>query len=284
VRIVAIEAAIEDPEGDVQLLSMYNFPSLMNAGADEIDAVLPVGTILAIREPHLKTSLQYKNPFIRVDTPSDVIFPGAKSEIMHNITWRFGANIPGAVKIPSTAQGCKEAGNKHFKAAHWLAAAMAYTKGLELDPSDVLLRANRAEAFLKLEYFSAAFSDAEKVLASPDPPEMIRHKALLRAGRAAYSQGNFEQAVRYFQDYRACTSNAADANDWLRRALSRIMEQKNGQYDWLKILLESQSNHAVDLAEYVGPVEIVRIPALQGRGMVATRDIKIGELLVSSCN
>lgn len=67
---MAIEAAIEDPDGTVQLLALYNFPSMMQAGVDDIDAVLPVGTILAIREPYFKTSLQVENDaFFLIQTP-----------------------------------------------------------------------------------------------------------------------------------------------------------------------------------------------------------------------
>ena len=277
---MALEAIVEDPEGDVQLLSLYNFPSMVNAGADEIDAVFPVGKILAIREPYLKSSLQDEShAFIRVNSPSDVVFPDTTSEILQSITWRFHTNI---VEVPSTVHGWKEAGNLHFKAARWLAAAIAYTKGLALDSSAIVLRANRAETYLKLGYFSAALFDAEMVLQSLDVPENIQHKCLFRAGKAAYAQDNFENALRYFRRYQACNpTDLNDVNNWVRRALSCFMEQKFGQYDWARIFLESkESNSATDLADYVGPVEVTNIPSRGCRGMVATKDIKVGELLV----
>ena len=197
---------------------------------------------------------------------------------MQGITWR--AHVPCALRFSSTALACKEAGNKHHRDCRWLAAAITYTRGLALDPSNVILRANRAESYLKLEYFSAAQYDAEKALESMELPKRIRQKVLLRAGRAVYSQGNFDRAIHYFKASCECDPTLPDSDIWIHRALSRLVEQKYGRYDWIQLFLESQSSKTVmDVADYVGPVKISNTPH-GGRCMVATRDVKIGELLV----
>jgi len=279
-RFVAIEAVVEDPEGDARLLCLYNLPSMLNAGLEEIDIVFPVGTILAIREPYLKNSLQFENCLVRVDSPSDVVFLYPGDSIMEHITWKFGRHVPGAPTLPSTVSSWKDVGNKHFKASRWLAAAIAYTKGLTMDPTAFLLWANRAAAYLKLQYYTPALCDAVKVLEFLDIPNDVRRKALFRAGQAQYGLGKFEAALAYFEECCGCNSNNSDAEDWICRTKARLSEETFGQYDWLRLFLDShRSVTAMDVADYVGPIEVISLPS-RGRGVVATRDIKVGELLV----
>ncbi|KAF8580588.1 hypothetical protein K439DRAFT_1619696 [Ramaria rubella] len=270
-RLAAIEAVVEDPEGGTLLLSLYNFPSMMDAGPEDIDAIFPVGTILASG-----------NCFIRVDSPSDVYFAEPGSIILRGITWRSDSVILGAPKFPVTVSGWEELGNQHFKASRWLAAAVAYTKGLILDSSAIKLQVSRAEAYLRLHYFSAALLDAEKVLESSDISKEVYRKALFRAGMATYLQENFKKAICYFQKVLQCSSNDSEANAWLHRARLRDEEKHTGRYDWLQIFLNSQKTQfALDLADYVGSVEVVKLPSRGGgRGIVATQDIKAGELLM----
>lgn len=59
---------VEDLNGDVEELGLYNFrPAL-----DRDGSWIAPGTILAIKEPYLKYGIS--SVFIRVDSPSDVIF------------------------------------------------------------------------------------------------------------------------------------------------------------------------------------------------------------------
>ena len=273
---------VEDPEGDVQLLCLYNIPSMLNAGLAEVDAIFPVGTILAIREPYLKNSLQSNNSHVRVDSPSDVVFLYPGDRIIEHIPWKFGRHIPGAPVFPLTVSGWKEFGNEHFKASRWLAAAIAYTRGLTIDPAAALLWANRAAAYLKLQYYGAALCDAVKVLEFLDIPSGVRRKALFRAGQAQYSLGKFEAATVYFEGCCDFNINGSDAEAWICRAKARLSEERFGQYDWLRLFLDSQGPvAAMDVADFVGPIEVISLPSRGGgRGVVATRDIKVGELLV----
>jgi len=253
---------------------------MLNAGLEEVDAVFPVGTILAIREPYLKNSLQSDNSFVRVDSPSDVIFLYPGDSIVEHITWKFGRHVPGAPTLPLTVSSWKDVGNKHFKDSRWLAAPIAYTKGLTMDPTAVLLWANRAAAYLKLQYYATALFDAIKVLEFVDIPNDVRRKALFRAGQAQYGLGKFEAALAYFEECYGCNSNDSDAEAWIFRAKARLSEERFGQYDWLRIFIDSQrSVTAMDVADYVGPIEVINLPS-RGRGVVATRNIKVGELLV----
>ncbi|KAF8524717.1 hypothetical protein BU17DRAFT_42595 [Hysterangium stoloniferum] len=281
-RVVAIEIPVEDPNGDVASLSLYNFPTMMNSGPHELDSVFPVGTILAIREPFLKQSLVYNSvQFMRVDSPTDVIFMDVNDHNLQDVTWRSGQQVPNMPIRPSTVCGWKEKGDNHFRLKYWLAAAMSYTKGLILDNSAILLKANRAEAYLKLGYFSAAKRDADDVLASPET-EAMEVKALSRAGRAAYYVKKFDEALVYFQKMLAIKEDNPVAKGWIRRTQTRLEEQTLGRYDWPRIFRDSQKLASLsDIASFVGPVKVTTLPSRGGgRGIVATRNIEIGELLL----
>src|SRR5690348_5615894 len=68
---------VEDLNGEVELLSLYNFRT------DVSDASwLPIGTIMVIKEPYLKKGSQSNDIIVRVDSPSDVIFVGETDKKM----------------------------------------------------------------------------------------------------------------------------------------------------------------------------------------------------------
>ena len=59
---------VEDLNGDVEELGLYNFRPVL----DRDGSWIAPGTILAIKEPYLKYGIL--NVFIRIDSPSDVLF------------------------------------------------------------------------------------------------------------------------------------------------------------------------------------------------------------------
>lgn len=70
---------VEDLKGDVEHLSLFNFRSgrLANMNRDVMTSCLSPGTILVIKEPHLKlqsNQLDGKDfSFLSVESPSDVL-------------------------------------------------------------------------------------------------------------------------------------------------------------------------------------------------------------------
>lgn len=60
---------VEDLQGNVEELGLYNFRQVLYSEGDWI----PCGTILVIKEPYLKYKMM-NELFIRVDSPSDVLF------------------------------------------------------------------------------------------------------------------------------------------------------------------------------------------------------------------
>jgi hypothetical protein len=73
----------------------------------------------------------------------------------------------------------------------------------------------------------------------------------------------------------------------LKTAQARLAESKTGKFNiqgFSQKVAEAMARNTVcqvDAADYVGPVEIVDIPG-KGKGVVVTRDIKPGTLLMAS--
>jgi hypothetical protein len=63
--------------------------------------------------------------------------------------------------------------------------------------------------------------------------------------------------------------------------LSEATQGGTGEYDWKSLWQKELKDPRVDAAEYVGPVDISTIEG-KGRGLRATRDVEMGELLLVS--
>lgn len=272
---------VEDTEGDVVGVSIYNFPTALGCSSAYLDPLLPMGAVLAIREPTYKNPTGGPMPFIRVDTPTDVIFLGPGNGIARNVHW-VGPRLPDAPPLPTTPELWKTLGNSLFKQDAWFAAALAYTHGIRMAfDGPVTLYLNRAECFLRLNWFSSALSDAQFVLDAHEIDPNMRHKALHRAARAQYGRGHYEKAISLFESCFASKTDDEGVARWINRSNVRLKEAREGAYNWIGFLTESQTNFHPDVADYQGPVAVRPIQG-RGRGIVATKDIAVGDLLVCS--
>ncbi|KZV96983.1 hypothetical protein EXIGLDRAFT_642702 [Exidia glandulosa HHB12029] len=279
-RLVAICAGIEDTDGVVQMLSIYNFPGALSATLETLDEILPLGTTIALREPTMKMDTSGRSAFIRVDSPTDVVFLDAKDPIILDARWRTPAAPSG---LPSTADACRLRGNAHFKAERYLAASIAYTRGLRFEPPSKSLLLNRALAYLHLEYYSAALSDAELVIRDETTEGQDRVKALFRAARAYYGRAEYSCAQQLFKEVLVYEPGQVESVGWVRRCEQRMKESRDGDgaYDWAGMYKEAQDSIHLDVADWVGPVEVASMPSRGGgRGVIATRDVRVGELLM----
>ena len=239
---------------------------------------------MAIREPTLTriNTSQLPYPVIRVDSPSDIVFLHPKSQILQAVEWGSECYLARTKRVPLHAEDWKALGNKLFRQAHWLPAAIAYSKGLDINPSASLLRLNRADVYLRLGYNSAALADAEHILAVPILADALRIQALSRAAKASYARGDYVVAARKFSEWADLAPlENKEALAGVSRSRTRLKESITGQYDWTRLFKESQRTPRIDLADYVGPVKVTTIESRGGgRGIVATRRICIGEVLV----
>lgn len=141
-----------------------------------------------------------------------------------------------------------------------------------------VLRCNRAAVLLKLGRPAAALRDCDTALRITTE-EKLRTKLLFRAATAEYELGEYSAA-----ESRLTSSLLIDdpsSISLLERTRRRLVEREKGIYDWPTLFQLSQSVFKLDIADYHGPIEIASIKG-KGRGLIASRDIEKGELLLVS--
>ena len=279
VRKVALVLSVEDPQGQVISVSVYNFPGLYLAESRTLRAYFPVGTVMAIREPWMRFSslLSTSTGFIRVDSPSDIIFLEPSNPILADVKWSTSPHVYHH-QFTSPEQW-KSLGNKFFTDGLFVPAARAWTRGLERDPSMHSLRLNRSQAYIRLEWFSAGLADAVHVLSSPGCEAAISRKASYRAACAEYGMGCYSEALARLETL----DKDADIRSLTTRCRKRIKESTTGEYAWLEMFRAVQRAEIhMDVAEFVHPAVCVATLPTRGGGRCvrAARDIKAGELLV----
>ncbi|KAG9046747.1 hypothetical protein FS837_003768 [Tulasnella sp. UAMH 9824] len=284
-RVYSVHILVEDVDGDACPMELYNYPGTIGANSQLVDALFPVGSILAIREPTLKSAAHGGKPLLRVDCPSDVIWLEPDDEMLVGVKWKTGDQVPDSPELPSTEEEWKKQGNSHYQKGWCIPAAVLYGRGLQRFPSSAVLRLNRAMAYLQLDYYEAALSDCEAALDFKEALGSLKPKALYRAAQALYGMGRWNEAERKFAETATeYPAQATDCQSWIKRCKDRKIEATEGKYDWAAAYRAAQvPGCRMDLADFTGPVKVASLPSRGGgRGIVAKRNIKFGELLVVS--
>ncbi|KDQ08785.1 hypothetical protein BOTBODRAFT_191546 [Botryobasidium botryosum FD-172 SS1] len=274
---------VEDPAGDVQNMIVFNYPGTRRTKIHALQAIFPVGSVLAIREPLLVPLKSDNATLIRVYSPSDITFVRSGDRILADVTWAYPAPAPAV--IPRTADEWDELGGSHFETGRFLASAATYTSALELHPSEPFLQLQRGRAYHVLEYLSAALADATAVMRQRGISDHTRSKAFYLAGCAEYGLSHYDTAILQFKKalYLSPLMPIDQFKLWDERCRGRVRETR-GDYDWEAMFKDAQvPGKRIDVAEFVGPMEVQQMPYRGGgRGVVATRDIKAGELILVS--
>jgi hypothetical protein len=280
VRRVALQLKVEDPNGDVILVSLYNFPGLFLADLKVLNAHFPIGTVMAIREPWMKMSAASSHPsaFIRVDSPSDIVILEPSHPTLHAIRWKTLPVVYRHTLV--TALQWKDLGTKFFKDGLFVPAALAWSRGIDNDPSMHTLRLNRSQAYIRLEWFSAALADGTHVLSSLESLPQMEKKASYRAACAEYGLQRYSGTLARLE----LLEEDTEVKSLKSRCHQRLLEATKGQYDWLRMFQDGQASvPRLDVAEFVhSAIAVSAIPNRGGgRGIVATHHIRTGDLLVS---
>lgn len=279
--MVAIQTMIEDVDSVAYDLSVYNFPSTFDCTLEHVDALFPVGSVLAIREPTFKAPMQGDRPLVRVDSPTDISFVVPGSPLLDNVTWRTGTTVPRSPLLPNTLDAWQERGNVHFKASQWFLAAFAYSQALANQPDASVVLLNRAEAYLRMNYYSGALCDARRVLSTEGIPDALVGKAVFRLAKAHYGRAEYAAAQESFIRWKNAHTDDPAANSWIERSGARSRERSTGQYDWASLFRTAKKKVRLDVAEYTGAMEVRTMTHRGGgRGVVATKDLQVGDLLV----
>ncbi|KAK5682701.1 hypothetical protein LTS10_005831 [Elasticomyces elasticus] len=279
-RIQAVQNAVEDAKGNVERLGLYNTDPKLTP-----EQSLPRGVVIAVREPFYKATMD-GGYTIRVDHPSDLVRLPAGHE---SIPAAFASRL---VELGLPTEGFKMSGNAAYAKKDFVGAVECYSQGLRAcSEADGALRydlhRNRANANLLLGRFEGALADAEAAVIPVPVGEgldkataKINAKAYYRAGRAAYALRMFAKADGYFQDVERCTPGDADATRERKRAAARVQEETKGYYDFAAMSKSSSITHnRLDHADFVAAVE-VKNAGDRGRGLFATRNIKVGDLVL----
>lgn len=252
---------------------------------------------LVVREPYF-TVTEQGEATLRVDHPSD-------------IEWLDNEDVPSGHKLKhgledaetaiQEARRCKERGNTALAARDPVLAHTHYTRGLShlaqhqnkdpfhsnsahLDAITRDLHRNRAHTNLLLSHLDAAKSDAISSLAgrsiTPDAESLaLDGKAYYRAGCAAYTLGNYQEARDFFTKRQQLTPEVGDAAT--RKTDQRIRERDTGVYDWPKMRAAAafSPSRDIDAASFVARTRVGDSPG-RGRGLFAACDVPRGGLVM----
>jgi len=173
-----------------------------------------------------------------------------------------------------TTTDWKNFGNKQFVLKRYSSALKCYTQALKLcNNEDVDLLTNRAAAYLNLEHFQQALNDTNLVLKS----QPNHAKAIFRKAKALCGLSKPDEAITLLRSNKSATNNSKEIKELLEKAQQMKEQQVTQEYD----VTEHFYHYFLKIdnwAEYYGPVKVETIPG-KGRGLVATDDIKEGQLI-----
>ncbi|XP_020651183.3 RNA polymerase II-associated protein 3 [Pogona vitticeps] len=121
----------------------------------------------------------------------------------------------------------KEKGNKYFKQGNYDTAIECYTKGMNADPYNPVLPANRSSAFFRLKKYSVAESDCNLALAL----DKNYTKAYSRRGAARLALKNFEGAKEDYEKVLELDPDNFEAKSELRKIEQVLISKKNSQHE-----------------------------------------------------
>lgn len=157
-----------------------------------------------------------------------------------------------------------------------------YTEALTFPADDALIttiKRNRSLAYLKTGQYDAALSDT----GYPEMGTGDVEKAQFRAAEALYNLARFPEIIPLLEALLRLSPDNKEAASLLERARKRCHEQATGEYDFFQLQIEARTTTMtmpiLDVATYTGPVE-VKASEGKGRGVFATRAVKLGELLL----
>lgn len=218
---------------------------------------------MAIREPWMKISAESSHPsfFIRVDSPSDIVLLEPSDPTLRSVRWKTAPVV--YRHTLSSALQWKDLGTKIFKDRLFVPAALAWSRGINSDPSMHALLLNRSQAYLRLEWFSAALVDATHVLSTHELLPQMEKKASYRAACAEYGLQRYTDALARLE----LLEEDVEVKSLKSRCHQRFLEATKGQYDWLRMFQDGQGSvPRLDVAEFVNSA--ITITASPNRGGV----------------
>lgn len=228
-------------------------------------------SLAAVLEPNLRESSD--GYVVRVEVPSDLV--RLRSSSPYLVSTSFASR-----RETKTALQHKATGNLCFGRGEYARAKDSYAEGLDCaGPGEATtLLLNRAAALLKLDRPGAALKCCCAALQGIEPTAAAWKKAHFRAATAEYMLSRYIDAEARLDRLLADDSDPATLA-LMTRTRARLKESETGLYEWPSVFDLAITSPTLDIADFQGPVEIANIPG-RGRGLIASRNIEIGELLL----
>ncbi|KDQ14187.1 hypothetical protein BOTBODRAFT_174977 [Botryobasidium botryosum FD-172 SS1] len=273
-----VSFGVEDPAGLILKVSLSRIPIFNGASNAALDILLPIGTPLAVREPVVEVA---DGPppcaFVSVTSPSDLIFLAPSDSILQNIVWNHTIRLPRP--ISSRVDQLNLIAANYLKAGQYQTAVRIFTKCLALNPNDPSLRVDRARAYVELEHFEAALVDASAAFVSTNITPGQKPEALYQVAKSELGLRRYPSALEKLLSLDLTLVHVKQA---VKRCRERMGESRVGHYNWAQMFTLAAKSMPVDAAEFTGPIKVASSSRGGGRGIVATRKIRVGELLLVS--
>ncbi|RGB38565.1 hypothetical protein C1646_755529 [Rhizophagus diaphanus] len=295
VKLFALFALVEDPEGNVERLALYNwtnYPEEGHPNNKSIDQLfLPIGTLLVIKNISYEVATS-NITIIRSNNPDDVIVVDHNNKLFDDVKWSMNEK---KVELKN-ADDFRRCGNDYFASSNYIAAIDKYSNGIKLKPQNVTLLNNRAEAYLRLYQFHNAFKDTEIALMN----DTNNLKATYRKGKALCGLKNYKDATNTLQNLYQRMKGNTSIKQIMEHTEMLSYENENGKYDYVRIIDEfherskikkdSKGNDVwiyetgprLDHAEFLNDNIKIDLVEGKGRGWIAKCDIPEYTLLMVS--
>lgn len=264
-------------------LSLYNVFLDGTKTGDELDRMFPLGTVFALLEPTWKENASGTSTMLRADSPTDFVVLYPDHDLIRSIKWRTSL-LSGA--FPSS-RDFKAEGNRYFAQKKYLLAVKCWTDGIgNTTDSDKLaiLHFNRSQANLLLEQYGAAHRDSTRAveLFDPSTPIATTAKALIRSARALEGLRFLDKALKAYDEVLKVVPTSVEARNEKARLERRVKSATTGDYDWSELLdMKLKDGDSLMEGDFVGPIKVTTVAGRGGgRGVLAARDIEVGELLL----
>lgn len=166
----------------------------------------------------------------------------------------------------------------------------------------VTLLLNRAQASLQQGNWVSAYADCAALLSLPSSPYALSEtsspttatpatdlsskdteKALYRTARALYALNVYKASLPLLESLLKSAPSNKDAQSLSNKTNQRKREGEEGKYDWAALLKEARTPAPrVDVADYVGPVQLASGNVSEQKCWRTSRDVRAGELLLAS--
>ena len=308
-------SAVEDPAGkamNVTIMHPTTGPP-KSISVNTFAAAYPVGALLAIREPDVRLVAD-GDIGIRVEIPSDVVRVHPADVSVKSIVWGYPSSVSISFLPLMWSRGLRgiairqengkpdQGVRQHVHGSQRILgecfqptsvsqlslfqlAVCEYTYALSSPPTHLnpsllfALHSNRALANLKHGQPGAAYRDclqAETIGCRMQISQDQKAKLAWRKAAAAYDMRLWERASELARA--AADLGIRQATD-LVATIAKRRQEEVGQFDWDAIFESYATGKKLDVANYVGPVQILPSPG-KGRGVFLTRDVRARDLLL----